>query len=55
MKNKKFVLISGLLVALLVVGVIGVLGVRSVYAQTPPTTPVPGNQAGPGFRHDHGL
>ena len=55
MKNKKFVVISGLLVALLVVGAIGVLGVRSVYAQTPPTTPVPGNQAGPGVGRGHGL
>lgn len=55
MKNKKLVLTGGLLVALLVVGAIGMLGVRSVYAQTPPTTPVPGNQTGPGVGRGHGL
>ena len=61
MKNKKSILIGGVLVALLVIGVIGA---TSVYAQGPtttPTAPQPGTssttpgQAGPGNRHGHGL
>jgi uncharacterized membrane protein len=54
MKNKKSILIGGLLVALLVIGVIGA---TSVYAQGPtttPTTPLP-NGVIPGDRHGRGL
>lgn len=55
MKNKKSILITGLLVALLVIGVIGA---TSVYAQGPTTTPTapaaPLDKVGPGGR-GHGL
>jgi len=53
MKNKKFVLIGGLLVALLIVGAIGVLGVKSVYAQSPSNTPLHG--FGPGDGRGRGI
>src|SRR5215470_12983351 len=58
MKNKKPILIAGLLVALLVVGVIGA---TSVYAQGPTTTPTgpqpptTQNQNGPGHGRGFGL
>ena len=54
MKNKKSILIGGLLVALLVIGVIGA---TSVYAQGPTTTPTtpPANGDVPGDRHGRGL
>jgi hypothetical protein len=60
MKNKKSILIGGVLAALLVIGVIGA---TSVYAQGPTTTPtVPStnpsttqDQGGPGARHGRGL
>src|SRR6476620_3898634 len=54
MKNKKSILIGGLLTALLVIGVIGA---TSVYAQGPTTTPTtrPPNGVTPGDRHGRGL
>ena len=45
MKNKKSILIGGLLVALLVAGVIGA---TSVYAQTPSNVPLQGRGPGGG-------
>ena len=50
MKNKKSILIGGLLVALLVIGVIGA---TNVYAQTPTTTPL--HDGGPGGGRGRGL
>ncbi len=47
MKNKKSILIGGLLVALLIVGVVGA---TSVYAQTPSSTPRQGPGPGGGGR-----
>ncbi len=48
MKNKKSVLIGGLLVALLVVGAVVAVGATSVYAQTPSNTPLQGRGPGGG-------
>jgi len=50
MKNKKSILIGGLLVALLVIGVIGA---TSVYAQAPTNTPL--HEGGPGGGRGRGL
>ena len=50
MKNKKSILISGLLVALLIIGVIGA---TSVYAQGPTSTPL--HDSGPGGGRGRGL
>ena len=50
MKNKKSILIGGLLVALLVIGVIGA---KSVYAQAPTNTPL--HDGGPGDGRGRGL
>src|SRR5689334_7964029 len=60
MKNKKSILIGGILAALLVIGVIGA---TNVYAQGPTTTPTtppanpgaPLGQNGPGKGHGRGL
>jgi uncharacterized membrane protein len=54
MKNKKSILIGGILVALLVIGVIGA---TSVYAQGPTATPTlpPLNGGIPSDRHGRGL
>ena len=50
MKNKKSILIGGLLAALLVIGVIGA---TNVYAQTPTSTPL--HEGGPGGGRGRGL
>src|SRR5262245_4940720 len=50
MKNKRSILIGGLLVALLVIGVIGA---TSVYAQSPTSTPL--HEGGPGGGRGRGL
>ena len=50
MKNKKSILIGGLLVALLVIGVIGA---TNAYAQSPTTTPL--HDGGPGGGRGRGL
>ena len=50
MKNKKSILIGGLLIALLVIGVIGA---TNAYAQTPTTTPL--HDGGPGGGRGRGL
>jgi hypothetical protein len=50
MKNKKSILIGGLLVALLIIGVIGA---TSVYAQSPTSTPL--HEGGPGGGRGRGL
>jgi hypothetical protein len=50
MKNKKSILIGGLLAALLVIGVIGA---TNVYAQTPTNTPL--HEGGPGGGRGRGL
>lgn len=50
MKNKKSILIGGLLVALLVIAVIGA---TNAYAQTPTTTPL--HDGGPGGGRGRGL
>lgn len=48
MKNKKFVLIGGLLTALLVIGAVTAIGVTSVYAQSGTSTPLHGRGPGDG-------
>ena len=53
MKNKKFILIGGLLTALLVIGAVTAIGVTSVYAQSGTNTPLHGR--GPGDGHGPGL
>lgn len=50
MKNKKSILIGGLLVALLVIGVVGA---TNVYAQSPTSTPL--HEGGPGGGRGRGL
>ena len=52
MKNKKSILIGGLLVALMIIGVIGA---TNVYAQSGTTTPTPLHDGGPGGGRGRGL
>jgi len=52
MKNKKSILIGGLLVALMIIGVIGA---TNVYAQSGTTTPTPLHNGGPDGGRGRGL